>query len=234
MTVLLRGISSMATQALLAELAAALQRETGVVLRFESVGGVDAAARVRSGEAFDLVVLADGAIAQLQASNLVEGEPLELGASAMAVAVPDGAPLPGVSSVQALREALLAAPRIAYSTGPSGTALLTLLERWGLTDVLKPRLVQARPGTPVAALLAAGDAQLGFQQFSELQGQPGIALLGQMPPGAEVVTRFVGAVAAGSQHSHAARAALEFMAAPARDAIRRAQGMSTTTTSSQP
>lgn len=224
----------MATQALLADLAAACERDTGTVLRFESVGGVDAAARVRSGEAFDLVVLADAAIAQLQAGGLVDSTPLELGASAMAVAAPAGVERPDVGSVEALRDALLAAPRIAYSTGPSGTALLMLLERWGLTDRLKPRLVQARPGVPVAALLAAGEAQLGFQQFSELQGQPGIALLGPMPPGAEVVTRFVGAVAAASQQSHPARAALEFMSAPARDAIRRTHGMSSTTTSSQP
>lgn len=234
MTMLLHAISSMATRALLADMATAYERETGVVLRVESVGGVDAAARVRAGEAFDLVVLAEAAVAQLQASGHVEGPPVELAASVMAVAVPAGLGRPDVGSVEALREALLAAPRIAYSTGPSGTALLALLERWGLSEVLTPRLVQARPGVPVAALLAAGEAQLGFQQLSELQGQPGIELLGLMPSGAEVITRFVGAVGTASRQGPAARAALAFLSAPAREAIRRTQGMFLTTTNQPP
>lgn len=234
MTLQLHGISSMATRALLAEMAAAFTRDTGSTLRFESVGGVDAAERVRQGEAFDLVVLAESALEQLQADGHVDGEARVVGTSAMGVATAKGVARPRVDDVEALREALLAAPRIAYSTGPSGTALLKLLERWQLGDVLKPRLVQARPGVPVAALLAAGEASLGFQQISELQGQPGIEVLGPMPPGAEVITRFLGAVAASSRQGPAARVALSFIAGPDGDAIRRAHGMSNTTTCPSP
>lgn len=223
----------MATRDLLKELSSSCERETGTAIHFDSMGGVDAAARVEAGEACDLVVLAEPAITRLHAAGRV-GEPVVLAVSEVAIAVPSGAPRVDLSSATALREAMLGASRIGYSTGPSGTALLQLIESWGIGEILKDRLVQARPGIPVAALLASGEAQLGFQQLSELQGQPGIEMLGKMPPGTEIVTRFVGAVCTRSEQADAAKAALAFMAEPARDAIRRAQGMSITMTSSQP
>ncbi|MDY0748981.1 substrate-binding domain-containing protein [Paucibacter sp. R3-3] len=217
----LRGIGSKATQGLVAALSSAFAGS----LAFESVGGVDAVLRLENGEVFDLVVLAEEAIAkQLRAGRLV-GEPRVIGVSEVAIAVPAGAARVDIGSAASLRQALLGAARIGFSTGPSGVALVRLIERWGLAESLQGRLVQSRPGVPVAAMLAAGQADLGFQQLSELRGQPGIELLGVMPPGEEIVTRFVGAVGAGSTQRAAAHEALEFMAAPAQDAIRQAQGM---------
>ena len=121
--------------------------------------------------------------------------------------------------------AVLAAPRIGYSTGPSGTALLQLFARWGIAEKVQARLVQAPPGKPVAALLAAGEADIGFQQQSELQGEAGVVVLGPMPPGVEIVTTFVGAVGARSARIDAARAVLEFLRSPANDEIKRRHGM---------
>lgn len=220
------GISSMATRQLLAALAEACERALGVAVRFESVGGVAAAERVRAGESFDLVVLASDAIDALAAAgHLVAGSRRTIAESQVAIAAPAGAARPDVGSPQALREALLSARRIGYSTGPSGSALIDLLTRWGVYEALRDRLVQARAGTPVAALLASGQADLGFQQFSELKDAPGIALLGPMPPGLEIVTAFVGAVAAHARDTAAAHAALDLMTSPPADAIRRIHGM---------
>ena len=112
-----------------------------------------------------------------------------------------------------------------YPTGPSGTALLRLFERWGLKDALAARLVQARPGVPVGGLVASGEAELGFQQLSELMNVPGISLLGGMPPGLEIVTSFVGAVGACSAQPEAVGGLLDFMAADDTRALKRQHGM---------
>ena len=180
-----RVISSMATRALLADLAA------DGSARVESVGGVDAARRVAAGEPFDVVVLASDAIDRLlSAGHLVPGSKVDLVRCDVAIAVPESAPRPSVADEAGLRAAVSAAPRIALSTGPSGTALVQRFERWGLADTVRHRLVQAPPGVPVGRLLAQGDADIGFQQLSELLGLPGIAVLGTMPPGLEIVTTF--------------------------------------------
>ena len=226
MTRTLSGISSMATRALLAELADAYRARSGVAVAFESVGGVDAARRVQAGEPFDVVVLAADAIDKLAASGRVfAASPTPLVRSGVAIAVPAGAPHPDVSDAGALRDAVRAARAIGYSTGPSGVALLALFERWGLTGELKPRLVQAPAGVPVGALLARGEVSLGFQQFSELLHVEGIDLLGPMPPGLEIDTTFSAAVCAASARPDDARALIEYLAGPDAEAAKRRQGM---------
>ena len=222
----LAGISSMATRQVLAELCQDYQRAGGVPVRFESVGGIDAKQRVRAGEVFDLVVLAADVIDELAiAGHVMADSRCAIVESTVAIAVRADAVRPDVGSEAALRRAVLAADRIGYSTGPSGTALLKLFERWGLGETLRDRLVLARPGMPVAALIASGQAELGFQQFSELKDQDGIALLGAMPPGLEVVTTFVAAVGAHSTQHAAGRAMLSFMSSPSTAGIKRRHGM---------
>jgi len=227
MSTRLRGISSMATRLVLADLAADWQRSGAGEVQFESVGGVDAAKRVAAGEAFDLVVLASDAIAKLEAAGQVlPGSRVDLVHSEVAVAVPAGAPLPDLSSEAAVRAAVLAAPSIGYSTGPSGTALLALFDRWGVRAQLADRLQQAPAGVPVAALVARGEIALGFQQRSELIHVPGIAIAGGLPAEIAIDTVFSGAVCATAAQPEAARALLAFMAAPAAAAAKQRQGMS--------
>ena len=220
------GISSMATRQLLAELLAAWQGQGGQPVVMESVGGVDAARRVAAGEAVDLVVLASDAIAKLTDSgHLVPGSRVDLVQSGVAVAVPAGAPRPDIGSEAALRAAVLAAPGIGYSTGPSGTQLLQLFDRWGITAQLQGRLVQARAGVPVGSLVASGAVALGFQQRSELIGLPGITLLGDMPAPVQINTIFSGALAATSQQPAAVQALLAWLATPETAAAKQRHGM---------
>ena len=222
MSTALTLISSMATRHLLAALTGA----QACPVRIESVGGVDAARRVQQGEAFDLVVLASDAIARLDAAGrLRPGSVRAIADSSVAIAVRDGAARPDISSEAALREAVLKARTVGYSSGPSGTALMQLFERWGLADTLRGRLVQARAGVPVGSLVASGEVELGFQQLSELQGLDGIALLGGMPAEVDIVSRFSGAVTASATQPEAAQAVLDFMASPANDALKRQHGL---------
>ncbi len=222
----LNGISSMATRQLLAELLAQWQTQGGQPVAMASVGGVDAAKRVAAGEAFDLVVLASDAIdTLLAAGHLQPGSRVDVVQSAVAVAVPAGAPQPDIGSEDALRAAVLAAPTIGYSTGPSGTQLLKLFERWGISAQLQGRLVQARAGVPVGSLVASGDVALGFQQRSELIGQAGIQLLGDLPAPVQIDTIFSGAVAATSQQADAVRALLTWLASPVTAGAKQRHGM---------
>jgi molybdate transport system substrate-binding protein len=222
----LTGLSSMATRLLLADLLAAWQGQGGQPVAMESVGGVDAARRVAAGEAVDLAVVASDAIDQLTAGgHLVAGSRVDLVRSGVAVAVPAGAPRPDIGSESALRAAVLAAPSIGYSTGPSGTQLLKLFDRWGITAELQGRLVQARAGVPVGSLVASGEVALGFQQLSELLHLPGITLLGDLPAPVQITTIFSGAVAGTSRQPAAARALLAWLAAPGTAATKQRHGM---------
>ena len=222
----LSGISSMATRQLLAELAADYARHSGRVLTILSVGGVDAAKRVQAGEAFDVVVLASDAIDKLIASgHLVAGSKVDLVRSPVAIAVRAGAPQPDIGSEEAVKRAVLAARSLSCSTGPSGVFLATLFERWGITQAIASRLVQAPPGVPVGTLVARGEVELGFQQLSELMHLDGISVIGTLPPAIEFITTFSAALCAGSAQAEAVREMLQFMAAPEAAAAKRRQGM---------
>ena len=231
----MKAISSMATRHVLADLAAAAV-ETGLpVVQIESVGGVDAAQRVSAGEPFDLVFLAAGALDRLAADGHVDAAtvtPLLL--SQVAVAVPFGTDEPATrpdgaafSDAEGIRAALREASRIGYSTGPSGTALVRLIDDWGMTAEVGDRLVQARPGIPVARSLADGEVDLGFQQLSELVGQPGVRILGVMPADCAIDTVFSGAVATAAADAAAARGILDLFASESVATVKAAHSFGT-------
>lgn len=208
----------MATRQVLADLADAAAGAGLPLLQIESEGGVNAAQRVTAGEPFDLVFLAEDALQRLAAEGHVDPAsiaPIVL--SEVAVGVPtrsaDAATCSGgtaFANADELRSALRAASRIGYSTGPSGTELLRMIDHWGMTDEVRERLVQARPGVPVARLLAEGEVDLGLQQLSELVGQPGVRILGVLPADCAISTVFAGAVATSSSDAAGAAEVLAF------------------------
>lgn len=226
MTTEIKGISSMATRQVLAELVDAFQRRSGCRVAIESVGGVDAARRVQAGEAFDVVFLASDAIDKLVAAGRVQaGSKVDLVRSGVAVAVRAGARQPDISTEEAVRQAVLDARTISYSTGPSGVALAGLFERWGIAGEIQGRIVQAPPGVPVGSLVARGEVELGFQQLSELINLEGIAVLGPLPPAIQIITTFSAGVCTGTDKASAVRAMLDDMNAPEASEAKRRQGM---------
>ncbi len=223
---MLKIISSIATRDMLAELLAKWGSVSGEAAVLESVGGVDAAKRVKAGEVFDAVVLASDAIETLIAGGyLVTGSRIDLVQSDVAVAVKSGASVPDISSEAALRSAIEASPNIGYSTGPSGVALVKLFECWGIAKTLQSRMLQAPPGVPVGALLKQGEVALGFQQLSELMHIEGITVVGLLPEPVRITTIFSAGVCAVSTQREQLAGLLAFMSSSAAGEIKQQHGM---------
>ena len=219
----MRVLSSMATKALLTDLLSDSAIVGAAEVRLESSGGVTIADRVRGGEAVDLVLLAEGALGRLGAEGHVNGDSITpLFVSEVVLAVTAGEELPPLQSEDDLRQILLGAQSVGYSTGPSGDGLLRMLEGWGVRDHLQDRLVQAPAGTPVASLLAAGQISVGVQQRSEFTGVDAVTVVGALPPGCEITTIFAGAIARATSDAGGARRILDALAGePAAATVRR-------------
>jgi molybdate transport system substrate-binding protein len=169
--------------------------------------------RLERGEACDVVILADDALNQLIKNGRVLADSrVALARSGIGMAVRAGAPRPDISSLDALRRTLLQAKSIAYSASVSGTYLSTeLFQRLGIADQVlgKSRRIDRER---VGAVVARGEAEIGFQQTSELLAEPGIDYVGPLPPEAQRVTVFSAGVAAGSRNAEVARALIRFLA----------------------
>jgi molybdate transport system substrate-binding protein len=223
---MIKGISSMATREVLAELAELYRRKAGMGVAIESIGGVEAARRIRAGEKFDIVVLADEAMAALESEGrVVRGTRVPVATSGVAVAVRANSAVPDIGTGDAVRNAILEASSIGYSTGPSGVHLARLFESWGIADSIRSRTIQPPPGVPVGTLVASGEVEIGFQQLSELVHQPGIQVVGVLPPEIQVTTIFSGGICAASTQQEAARAWLSFSTCAESDDVKRRHGM---------
>lgn len=220
------GISSMAMRPILAPLATRYERKSGRRVAIVSIGGVEAARRVRAGETFDFAVLASDAIERLAADGHVDPESrVDVARSGVAVAVAAGAARPEIGSEAALRDAIMRAGRIGLSTGPSGAALARLFERWGIAREMAARVVQAAPGVPVGALIANGEVELGFQQLSELMHVEGVDIVGPLPPEIHTATVFSAAVCAVSPQRDETLRFLAWLTSREADAAKREHGM---------
>jgi len=219
-------ISSMATRHVLTQLADVYEATSGQRVSIVSVGGVEAARRIQEGERFDVVVLASDALERLERDgHIVSGSRVDVARSEVAVAIKHGEPRRDISSGSAVRDAVLRARTIGYSTGPSGTHIINLLRQWGIADVIADRIVEARPGVPVGSLIAEGKVELGFQQLSELVHQPGIDIIGMLPAAIQAVTVFSAAICATSERQEAARAFLNHLASADGDRVKIEHGM---------
>jgi molybdate transport system substrate-binding protein len=219
-------ISSMATRHILAEIAASHGAATGRPINVNSMGGVDAAKRVESGANVDVVVLAADALAKLVRGGFVRADSVvDIARSALAAVVKAGAAKPDLSTDDAAKRALLDARAIAYSTGPSGDHIIALFKRWEIFAAIEARLVKAPPGVPVGKLVADGAADIGFQQLSELQGLPGIEIVGPLSPALQSVTNFAAGIAASAADSEGAMAFIVALRAPSAREVYTRHGM---------
>ena len=190
-------------------------------------GGVNAVAkRVADGEVADVVMLPAAQIDDLiKLGKLIADSRVNVATSGIGVAIRAGAPKIDTGSSEGIRKALLAAKTIAYSAGPSGVHMARLIANWGLTDELKAKIVPPIPDVPIGEVVARGDAEIGFQQVSELLPVTGIDYLGPLPADIQEVTVFSAGVHKAAGTTDAARALLKFLTAPEAAAIIRKTGM---------
>ena len=222
----LTGLSSMATRHILAELARDYEAQTGSKVDIRSMGGVEAAKLARAGERVDLIALASKVTRELEAEgHIISGSIMEFARSEIGLAVPAEARRPSLADGNAVRQAMIEAKRVGYSTGPSGDHFLALCDKWGLSNTVAARALKAPPGVPVTTLVASGEADLGVQQLSELIGQPGIEVVGPLPPDIQAVTVFSAGVSTTSADPEAARALVAYLASAVTAETKRRHGM---------
>lgn len=180
-------------------------------------GPTGIAARLERGEDIDVVIVSDRDLEGLiTAGRIRRGSRVDLARSAIGMAVRRGAPKPDISSVDALRRTLLDAKSIAYSASVSGTYLSTeLFQRLGIADRVLPKSRRVEGGERVGAVVARGEAEIGFQQISELLPVDGIDYVGPLPAEVQRVTMFSAGVGAASAHPAVAKSLIDFLASPA-------------------
>jgi molybdate transport system substrate-binding protein len=172
--------------------------------------------RLERGEPADVLILVGYALGDLiKQGKVVPDSRVDLVKSKIGVAVKSGAPKPDISSVDALKRALLAAKSVAYSDSASGVYVST--EMFGKLGIMEEMKDKARkiPATPVAEIVAHGDAEIGFQQISELKPVAGIDIVGPLPDELQKVTVFSAGIASASKEPEAGKALITFLASPA-------------------
>ena len=205
------------------ELVPEFERASGHSVATLWAPSVQMMARLKGGEQVDLVILSAAALDELIQAGII-AERFDLARSGVGVAVRAGAPKPDISSGEALKRAVLAAKGIAYSTGPSGIYLAELFRRMGIAEQIRHRVRQVQ-GEPAGAVAARGDAEIAFQQVSELLPVPGIDLVGPLPRDIQQITVFSAGLHSRARSPDAARALVEFLTAPAAAPIIRRKGM---------
>ena len=220
----MRVLSSLAIKEAYLELLPAFTAKTKHKVDTEWLGMVDIMKRIKAGEAADMVIASQKALGELKSLGKVEAV-VDLAKSGVAVAVKKGARRPDLSSGEAVKRALRAAKSIAYSSGPSGVYLVELFQKWGIGEELKAKSTQTPPGTAVGPLVARGEAEIGFQQMSELLPTAGIDIVGPLPADIQVITVFSGGVQAAAKDAEAARAWMAFLTSPQAAPVLRKHGM---------
>jgi len=209
-----------------AELLPQFEKASGHKVSTVWAGTVDVMKRISGGETVDLVIMArDSLEALAKLGKIVPESRVDVASSGIGVAVRAGAPRPDISSGEAVKQALLAAKSIAYSSGPSGVYIAGLVQRMGIADQLKPKMKQIPPGEAVGDLVARGDADIGLHQVSELLPVKGIDIVGPLPPDIQQITVFSAGVQVGAAQADAAKALAAFLTTPAAAAVIKKHGM---------
>ena len=194
------------------ELIPAFERGTENKVTTSWVPTAEMMQRLKGSEAVDLVIMASNGIAELNKLGKV-GTGTPVAKSGIGVAVREGLPKPDISSADAVKRTLLAAKSIAISTGPSGVYLVGMFQRLGVADAIKGKLKQLQ-GVPIGEVVARGDADIGFQQVSELLPIKGITYIGPLPADVQQITVFDAAVHNGATAADGARALIKFLTSP--------------------
>ncbi|AMN42425.1 molybdate ABC transporter substrate-binding protein [Rhodoplanes sp. Z2-YC6860] len=219
-------LSSLATREAYLELVPQFEATNGHKVETTWAGTVNIMKRMADGEVFDLVISSSASIKDLtEQKKIVAGSAVNLSKTGIGIGVRKGAKKPDVGTSDAFRQTMLAAKSVGLSTGPSGVYLEKLFERLGIADAVKPKIKQIPSGGTVAPLVASGEAEIGFQQISEIAHAEGIDYVGRLPPDLQLISVFTAGVHTGAKHSTEAQALVKFLTAPAGLAVMKKHGL---------
>ena len=219
-------IASAAVKEVVLDLVPAFEKASGHKVTTIWAGTEAITKRISGGEVVDIVLIAAPNVDRLIAEGkLVAGSRADVAKSGIGVAVRAGLPKPDISSGEAVKNAVLAAKSVAYSSGPSGFYLADLFKRMGISEQIKDKVKQTPSGVQVAEVVARGEADLGFQQVSELLHLKGIQYLGPLPADIQHITVFSAGLHRAAPEPDAAKALVKFLTALEAGLIIRKTGM---------
>ena len=222
----IRVLAPNAARESVSEAISVFERVTGHKVLVAWAGTEAITKRVAEGEVVDVIVNASQNIyRQSKDGKLAGGTRTDFARSSIGVAVPASAAKVDVSTADGLRAALLSARTVAVSSGTSGRHMVEVFSKLGVGEQLNAKTKQPPSGAQIADFLSAGEADLGFQQVSELLHAKGIHYLGPIPVDLQNYTIYSAALHASAANDNAAKALLEALRSPTVQAIVRASGM---------
>lgn len=222
----IKVLASGATKDAVIELIPAFEKSSGHKVVPTWTGNANIKKQIGAGDSFDLVIVGSRSLDDFIADGKVApGSRVDLMKSGVGVGVREGAAKPDIRSDDALKQTILAARSIGYSTGPSGTYVLGMFERMGIAEQIKPRLKQVPSGERIGTFINSGEAEIGFQQISELIHEPGVTYVGPLPPEDQNVTVFSAGISSQAKQAEAARELIKSLTSPAAASVFKRHGM---------
>jgi molybdate transport system substrate-binding protein len=219
-------LSSIATREAYLELAPQFEHASGHKVTTTWAGTVDIMKRMAAGERHDVVMISSTEMDELIRQGKINPDSrVDMAGCGIGVAVRAGTPRPDISSGEALKRTLLAAKTVGYTSGPSGVYMADLIERMGIAADVKPKHRGVPSGGTIGTIVATGDAEIGFQQVSELVHIQGIDYVGPLPADVQKITVFSAGIQVGARQVHAAKALLAFLTSSAAAPIYKKHGL---------
>jgi molybdate transport system substrate-binding protein len=224
MTTTLKVLSGGAMKSLMAEAVPLFERDSGTTVDIRFALSSVLQKEIEGGAAFDIALLPRPELDALASGGKIAPESrTDITRSAVGLCVRAGAPKPDITTVENLKQALLAARTIGYSDGPSGAYIADLLARLGLAEATKPKI--RLTSRPVAEIVAAGEAEIGMQQIVAILPVKGAELVGPLPSELQNIIVYAAGLSTAAGENASARALIGFMATPDMARLIRAKGM---------
>ena len=230
----IKVLSTTAMKTSLDELAPEFEHSTGYKLTFSFGPSARIAKMVADGEANDVAIVTDQALADLtRLGKLVPGTGADVARSAMALAVQKGANKPDISTAEKFKAALLAAKSLGMSNpvggGQSGANLVKIFDKLGITEAMKAKSVYG-PGGPAGLIgnfLVRQEVEIGIQQLPELMAVPGIDIVGPLPSDIQAMTVFSVGLSTSAENGDGAKKLIRFLTTPKAAAVMQSKGLET-------
>jgi molybdate transport system substrate-binding protein len=222
----IKVLASGATKEVIDEVIPEFEKASGHKVTVIFTGAAKIKERIAAGEVYDVVIVGGPVVdAFIQQGRVVPGSRTDLMKSGVGVAVRAGGAKPDIRSSEALKRTVLAAKSIGYSSGPSGDYVITLVQRMGIADQVKPKMKQVPSGARISTMIESGEVEIGFQQISELIHEKGINYLGPLPAEIQKITVFSAGLHTDANEPEAAKALVKALRSPDAATVIKAHGM---------